>query len=126
MDSAHPVVSTRTPDPTSPLLLTTERLAIRFADDNDVEKTILRALRGRRRTPEDLVSTHELGRRYFGRLFDEVKDDPLERAIVQQMLLGNDDGSDTGHLPGMRSGNRRDGRNSYESNDCVLAAVTQC
>jgi len=47
-------------------------------------------LRGLRRTPEDLVSTRELGARYFGRLFNEVKDDRLERAVVQQMLSGND------------------------------------
>ncbi len=47
-------------------------------------------LRGRRRTPEDIASTHELKERWVGRLTEDVKDNRLERAVVEQILSGND------------------------------------
>src|SRR5260370_37284790 len=36
-------------------------------------------LRGRRRTPEDMAATHELGRRYFARLFNKLNNERVRR-----------------------------------------------
>jgi hypothetical protein len=45
---------------------------------------------GLRRTPEDLVSTREIKERLLARAFEELKDDPVGRGILEQALQGND------------------------------------
>jgi hypothetical protein len=71
-----------------------ERRMTKLRENESWLRTAANQAGGLRRTPEDLVAARERKARLLEQLLEQLKDDPVAREIVEQVLVGRDTPAD--------------------------------